>query len=293
MRPLARRGTRLLGLTLVLLVLFAAGIVRAEPDPADLRTAKALFFDKKYAEARGAWAELRSAGGPGSDAALFWIARCSEGLGEHERALREYGEFLAENPAERTLADEARTSRISLATRLYKAGKREHLPIVRQALGDSSATVRYFAAFQLASLGPEVGQAAVPVLRKIVAQERDEDLVERAKLGLLRVDPQSLAGVAEPSSRKRVEAEPSKRKEAAWIRVRFYEKGGEGAKVSINLPMALAELVYKSLPDSARDELRKEGYDADTFWERLKELGPTEVIEVVGSDGGKLRIWIE
>jgi hypothetical protein len=107
------------------------------------------------------------------------------------------------------------------------------------------------------------------------------------------VDPQSLAGVTAPSTRRPVEAEPSGRKQAAWIRVRFYEKGGEGAKVSINLPMALAELVFKSLPDSARDELRKEGYDADTFWKRLKELGPTEVIEVVGSDGGKLRIWIE
>jgi len=293
MRPLTRRSARIVAFTLSLLALLATVGVRAEPDPGDLRTAKALFFDKKYAEARTAWKELRSSGAPGADVALFWIARCSEGLGEHERALGEYGEFLAENPAERTLADEARTSRIGLATRLYKAGKREHLPIVRQGLSDSSTTVRYFAAFQLASLGPELGQAAVPVLKKIVAEERDEDLVERAKLGLLRVDPQALAGVAAPSTRKPVEAEGPRRKEATWIRVRFYEKGGEGAKVSINLPMALAELVYKSLPDNARDELRKQGYDADTFWERLKELGPTDIIEVVGSDGGKLRIWIE
>jgi len=289
MRRLHRRMLRIGAGALLLL---AASAAWADPEPEDLRVAKALFFDKKYAESRSAWAELRRSGAPGADVALFWVARCSEGLGEHERALAEYGEFLAENPSDRALAEEARTSRIGLATRLYKAGKPENLPLVRQALNDPSPTVRYYAAFQLASLGPELGQAAVPVLKKIMAEETDDDLVERAKLGLLRVEPQALAGVGRSPARSPAEAGPARR-EVRWIRVRFYEKGSAKPTVSINLPMALAELVYKSLPDDARRDLRKQGYDADNFWERLKTLGPTDIIEVIGSDGGRLRIWLE
>ena len=36
--------------------------------------------------------------------------------------------------------------------------------------------------------------------------------------------------------------------------MRIYEKGDPKAKVSINLPVALADLVFKSLPDDARRE---------------------------------------
>ena len=63
-----------------------AGSVRAaEPDLA--RKAKALFFDRRYSEARDAWqAVLRSARGLEADQAAFWIARSSESLGEGERA---------------------------------------------------------------------------------------------------------------------------------------------------------------------------------------------------------------
>lgn len=274
------------------LLMLAATAAWANPDPEDLRTAKALFFDKKYEQARDAWSELRSSGAPGADVALFWMARCSDSLGDRERALREYGEFLAGNPGERALAEEARTSRIGLAARLYKEGRREHLPIVRQGLGDASATVRYYAAFQLAGLGPEVGRAAVPVLKKILLEERDEDLVERAKLGLLRIEPNALSEFGR-GARSPAEAERPGPREATWIRVRFYEKGSDKATVSINLPMALAELVYKSLPDDARSDLRKQGYDADNFWEGLKKLGPTDIIEIVGDEGGRIRIWIE
>ena len=36
--------------------------------------------------------------GRGGGAAAYWVARCSENLGESERALREYDEFLALRP---------------------------------------------------------------------------------------------------------------------------------------------------------------------------------------------------
>ena len=63
--------------------------------------------------------------------------------------------------------------------------------------------------------------------------------------------------------------------------------------VSINVPVGLAEFAFKSLPDDAKRELKDKGYDADNFWERLKELGPTEFLTVEGKDGERVQIWLE
>jgi hypothetical protein len=84
------------------IILLPVGSLAAAPATApvavaeQLRSAKALFFDGKYAEARTAWAAVRAASkGAESVTALYWIARCSEKLGEQDRALTEYAAFLA------------------------------------------------------------------------------------------------------------------------------------------------------------------------------------------------------
>jgi hypothetical protein len=270
-------------------LLLPAGAL-AQADAEQLRAAKALFFDRQYAEAREAWQAVRASGrGPDAQAALYWVARCSESLGESEKALAGYAEYLAARPADRALVEEAKTSRVALAVKLAKAGKTQHTAVAREALADSSRTVRYFAALQVASLGPEVGKPAVPVLKEILAQEKDEDLVERAKLALLRVDRAALAE-ASPGPAPRA---PGKSREASWVRVRIYEKGSARAKVSINLPVALADLVFKSLPDEAMADLKREGYDARTFWQRLKKTGPAEILTIEGEDGERIQVWIE
>jgi tetratricopeptide (TPR) repeat protein len=281
----------------ILLALLLAGSASpslwAQPDPDRLKSAKALFFDRKYAEARQAWQRILAASrGAEADIAAYWVARSSENLGEDERALKEYADFLRRRPADRALAEEARTSRVSLAARLYKAGQKQHLPILREALVDSSKTVRYFAALQLSTLGPEAGREAVPVLQRIVQDETDADLVDRATVGLLRLDPQSLPRTP------RVPAVPSTPRtiggEARWLKVRIFEKGGGSKpKVVVNLPVALADMVFKSLPDDAKRELKLKGYDADNFWERLKILGPAQIIDIEGDEGEKIQIWIE
>ena len=276
---------RLAALLLAALLLPAGALAQADVEK--LRAAKALFFDRQYAQAREAWQAVRASDrGPDAQAALYWIARCSESLGELERALGEYALYLAARPADRALAEEAKTSRVALAVKLAKAGKTQHLDVARDALADPNRTVRYFAALQLASLGAEEGKAAVPVLREILAQEKDEDLVERAKLALLRLDRTALSEAPSPSPRRGA-------REAAWVRVRIYEKGSSKPEVSINLPVALADLVFKSLPDGAVADLRKEGYDARTFWERLKKTGPAEILTIEGDDGERIQVWIE
>ena len=259
-----------------------------------LQSAKALFFDGKYAEARTAWQAVRAASrGAESAAALYWIARSSEKLGEHERALGEYATFLSAKPADKALVEEARTSRVGIAARLYKDGQKAHAPILTAALADPSRTVRYYAALQVATLGPEMARPAVPVLREIVKTEKDNDLVERAKLALLRVDPAALSDL--PDRRPPVTLTGSARevRKATWIKVRITEKGAEAPKVSVTMPFALAELVFKSLPDEALRELKNDGYDATNFWQKLRDMGPTDVIDIEGDKGERVRIWTE
>jgi hypothetical protein len=278
-----------LGLGILIATLMATLAAPVFADDAEkLRNAKTLFFDRQYAEARRAWqAVLAESTGAQAEAAAYWVARCSENLKEDERALGEYGDYLARRPADRVLAEEARTSRVGLAARLFRAGKPQHLPVLKEALGDPSRTVRYYAALQLSSLGAPAGLPAIPVLQKIVAEEKDEDLVERAKLGLLKLDPGALtrAFPAPPLA--------GHGKSASWIRVRIYEKGSERPQVSVNLPVALAEMVFKSLPDDAVRELKLKGYDAGNFWDRLKALGPTEILRIEGEKGELIEIRLE
>ena len=153
---MSSRAKVALGSLVVLLGLVP--VAGAQPDPDRLRAAKELVFDKKYAEARAAWQQiLATAQGADAETAAYWVARCSESLGENERALREYGQFLDRKPADRTLAEEARTSRIGLAPELVKAGQRQHLGVLTAALSDPSKTVRYYAALQLSGLGKDAG----------------------------------------------------------------------------------------------------------------------------------------
>jgi hypothetical protein len=271
----------------------------AQADAERLRTAKTLFFDRKYVEARQAWEAVRAAAkGVEAEAPAYWVARCSENLGESERALKEYDAFLALRPKDRALVDEARTSRVSLAAKLYKAGNKAHARVLRDALGDASRTVRYYAALQMSGLDAEMGKLAAPVLRQILEQEKDADLVDRAKLGLMRWDPAALSGPTGSATATARTTAPAasrgaRRGEAHWVHVRITERGGTKPKVSINLPLGLAEMLFKSLPEDAKADLRREGYDPESFWARLRKLGPSEIITIEGDEGERIQIWTE
>jgi hypothetical protein len=299
-----RGGSAGVLLTAALAVFGSFGPVWAQADAERLRSAKTLFFDRKYAEARQAWEAVRAAAkGVEAEAPAYWVARCSENLGESERALKEYDAFLALRPKDRALVDEARTSRVSLAAKLYKAGNKGHVQVLRDALSDPSRTVRYYAALQMSGLDAEMGRLAVPVLRQILAQEKDADLVDRAKLGLMRWDPAALSGPATsgaPSATASarttapvIAPRTGRAREAHWVHVRITEKGGTKPKVSINLPLGLAEMLFKSLPEDAKADLRREGYDPETFWARLRQLGPSEIISIEGDEGERIQIWTE
>lgn len=278
-------------LLIVAALLSSSVAASAQTDAERVRAAKALTLDRKYAEARAAWTEiLGAARGADADAAAYWIARSSEKLGEHERAFKEYGTFLARRSTDRSLVDEARTGRIGLAVRLYRAGQTSYVNVLHEGLTDPNKTVRYFAALQMGGLGAPTSKRAVPVLQEILAKETDEDLLDRARIVLLKIEPKALsrAPAVAPAQAPRSGAGG-----ARWLRVRVFEKGRSQPEVSVNVPVALAEILFESLPDEARLELKKKGYDADNFWRKLRQLGPTEIIEIKGDDGSMVKIWLE
>ena len=266
----------------------------AQNDAERVRAAKALTLDRKYAEARQAWtAILASAQGADADAAAYWIARSSEKLGERERAFKEYGTFLARRPGDRSLVDEARTSRIGLAAQLYRAGQASYVNVLHEGLTDANKTVRYFAALQLGGLGAPTSKRAVPVLKEILAKETDDDLLDRSRIALLRLEPKALSAPAAPVAPAAPAARAAPAAPAKWLRLRVFEKGRNEPEVSVNVPVALADILFESLPDEARGELKKKGYDAENFWRKLKQLGPSEIVEIKGEDGSVVKVWLE
>ena len=268
----------------------------------DLVEAKALFFDRKYEESRAKWTEIAASKGASAEAATYWIARCSESLGESERAFREYGAFLDLPPADARLAEEAEISRIGLATKLTRAGKPGFLTAVIRSLGDDRSSVRYFGALQVGSL-PNLADArkATAVLKEIVASSKDPDLVERAKLQLLRIEPRSVteapprpstrATPAPAGSTKGLSPDSEPRGAARLLRIRI-TKGGKQT-VAVTVPFSLAEFVFNSLPDATKRGLELKGYDADGFWKRLRSLNIRDVVSIVGDDGETIEIWVE
>lgn len=268
----------------------------------DLVEAKALFFDRKYEESRAKWAEIAASKGASAEAATYWIARCSESLGDSERAFREYGVFLDLPPGDARLAEEAEISRIGLATKLTRAGKPGYLTAVLRSLGDDRAAVRYFGALQVGSLpNPAEARKATNVLKEIVASSKDPDLVERAKLQLLRLEPKSLGDAAPVRSARPTPGPASTIKRPAGgsepegparlLRIRI-SKGGKQT-VAVTVPFSLAEFVFNSLPDSTKHGLQLKGYDAEGFWKRLRTLNIREIVSIVGEDGETIEIWIE
>ncbi len=263
-----------------------------EADP-NLTEAKALFFDRKYGESREKWAALaRLPRSASTESASYWIARCSDSLGESERAFREYGAFLDLPPSDARLSEEAEISRIGLATKLTRAGKPGFQPTVLRALADDRPAVRYFGALQVASL-PNLADArkATTVLREMVSRAKDADIVERAKLQLLRLEPASLAPA--PRSSPPSTTSPAKEPQglARLLRIRITKNGKQN--VSVTVPLSLAEFVFSSLPESTKHGLEVKGYDAEGFWKRLRSLNIREIVSIVGDDGETIEIWIE
>lgn len=267
---------------MILLAWCISGVLPAQADENAFEKAKLLIFDKQWA---AALKELdgvigMQAGSRYYAAALFYRGKCQEELGMKKQALESYEKFVR-SAAGSNLAEEARISIIDLAAALYQAGEKDYLRKILEALAQENKVVSYYAAFKLSYL-PDRAAAlrALPVLQAILDREKDEELRDRAKIAVMRIDPARLQGKG--------------RADGNWsgkmLRIRIFDKNNPREKVSLSIPLGLADLALKSLSDEQKRTLQKQGYNLDRILDQLTAKGMKVDIQ---DENGVFQLWVE
>lgn len=257
-------------------------------DEALFREAKLLVFDKDWRAALDKIEELgaKHPSSPFVGQALFYRGECLNGLGGREReALRAFQEYLKSPEARANLVEEAEGRIIDLAFELYEAGDAAALREVESRLGHKNMVVRYYAAYKL-SFGKDkrIAAKAAPVLVRIVETENDPELLDRARIALLRVSPESLKQVEDRA--------PVRTGSPRMLRIRIRDAGRKEPVFSLNIPFALADLALGALGEDDKAALRREGYDINKIIRDLTR-SKDKILEIKGDGGSVIEIWID
>jgi hypothetical protein len=275
-----------IGLTIVLFLGWGFSAQRTA-DETLFREAKLLVFDKDWKAALDKIDELREKfpSGPWAGQALFYKGECLNGLGGREReALRAYKDYLQLAGAQANLIEEAEGRIIDIAFSLYEGGDAGALRDIETRLGAANDVVRYYAAYKLSFVSDKKTAAkAVPVLMKIVETEKDPELLDRARIALLRVSPESLKSVED---RKPRSGSPR------MLRICIREAGKKEPVFSLNIPFALADLALSAMDEGDKAALRKKGYDLNRIMNELAK-SKERILRIAGDDGSVIEIWID
>lgn len=269
----------------LILAIFVLHIfAHAQPDEKLFMEAKILIFDKEWKKAQEKLEQIieEYPDSPWFSQAVFYRAKClKEQKGKERDALKAYQDYLERKDRNKSLAEDAETDIIELAYKLYQKGRRSYLSEIEKRLSSPNRVVRYFAAIKLSQVKDKrISAKAVPVLKEIIQKERDDELRDRAKIALLRIDPDALKDLEDEMPERR----------ALLLKIRVWKHGKLTLK--INIPWALADLALGSMSEEERAELREEGYDLDTIIKTLIEEG--EIIEIENPEEGTvIKIWIE
>lgn len=283
-----RYKVRTLGINLII-ILCASFVLQAyvqvEPDKELFREAKILIFDKKWDEAQDKLEELIEdyPKSPWYSQAVFYLGKClQEQPGREVQALKVYKDYIQLDKRSDSLVDESETSIIELAFRLYDQGKESYLREIEKRLSSPNRVIRYWAAVKLSyAKDKKVARKGVPVLLEMLEKERDDELKDRAKIAVLRVDPDALKDFEEERYESR----------AKILHIRVYEEDRKKSKLSLDIPWALADLALAAIPDEERSKMKKEGYDLDKVIRELTRV-KGNIIEIKSEDS-VIKIWID
>jgi hypothetical protein len=276
----------------VFLIAFLGGAALTTASPqvsADerlLQEAKLLIFDKKWDAALDKLQELVSSypKSPHNGQALFYKGECLGSLKGRERdAVQAYKDYIRLPDANASLVEESEGSIIDLAYALYEKGDKAAVRDIEERLSRSNKAVQFYAAYKL-SLVPDkaVASKAVPILKRYIETEKEQELVDRARIALMRISPESL---------KSAEERRSSSETTRALHIRIWKKGQREAQVSINIPWALADLALGAMSDEDKAAIRKKGYDINRILDDLAR-GKERIIKI--DDGESIiEIWIE
>ena len=273
-----------------LMVVLAAGsglYAQTAADETLFREAKLLVFDKSWKAALEKLDELRDRypASPVAGQALFYKGECLSGLGGRERdALRAYKEYVRLDDAKPSLVEESEGSIIDLAFSLYENGDASAIRDIDSRLGHENKVVRYYAAYKLSLVKDKKAAAkAAPILSRIIETEKDPELLDRARIALLRVSPESLKSVEDrrPSSGS-----------PRMLRIRIMKAGQKEPAFALNIPFALADLALSAMDEDDKAAIREKGYDLSKIMNELAK-SKESILRIAGKDGSVIEIWIE
>lgn len=211
--------------------------------------------------------------------ALFYRGKCHEENKSYIKASVDYETYLTVSTNE-NLREEANIALININFELYKGGGKKYLQKLLLFLDDPVKTVRYYAAFKLSYLKEKrVAKRAVTVLKDVIKNEKDEALQNRAKIALMRIDPNTLK-----------EDTGSEKTKAKFIKIQITHKKSGKTRFEISIPFDLARLALESLPDSAKKALKKKNYNIDRI---IRDLTLSGEIFKFDQDGQVVKIWIQ
>ncbi|RLE24002.1 MAG: hypothetical protein DRJ08_01645 [Acidobacteria bacterium] len=269
----------------IAVMLVLAGIMPLTAGNRSLEQAKVLLFDQNWKAALAKLDKCLAANPEAKDAvqAVFYRGTCLKELGRIAEAVAAFQGFLAVSD-NGVLREEAEINLVDLNVELLKGRDKLARARLKKALASRNKSVRYYTAFKLSYLKDKaLAREGIPVLKKIVRSESDNELRERAKLALFRIDPRSLENVNKTD-----------RTRGRMLRIRVVDKhtpkGQNPERVSISIPLSLATLALTALPESEKRRLAAEGYNLDTIIQTL--IKTREVVRIEDEDA-TVRIWIE
>jgi tetratricopeptide (TPR) repeat protein len=288
-----RKASLIIGLVLALLL--GSGPAAASPragaqkatDESLFREAKLLIFDKSWDAALDKIEELvdRFPSSPLAGQALFYKGECLSALGGRQReALRAYKSYIRRGDAKASLAEESEISIIDLAFELYEDGDEDAVEEIESRLDHEDKVVSYYAAYKLSLVSDKKAAAkAAPVLKRIVETETDPELLDRARIALLRVSPESLRSVEDRKPRSDA---------PKMLKIRIRESGRKEPVFSLTIPFSLADLALSALDEDDKAALRREGYDVSKIMRDLSR-SKGSILRISGEGGSVIEIWID
>ena len=211
--------------------------------------------------------------------AIFYKGKCLEELQKKMEAFETYQKYIKLS-RNKSLEQEAKISIIDLAFDFYHDGNEKFLKEIESFLKSRNKLVQYYAAFKLSYFkNKKIAEKGVSVLKKIIENEKSEELIDRAKIALLRINPDYLKDITDKEKNYRSEI----------LKIRIFKKTQKEPIISINIPFSLADLALKALSDKQKDALAEKGYDIDKI---LKDLSSGLSIKVEENEE-IIQIWIE
>jgi hypothetical protein len=271
------------GIFLLMSVFFPA-YATMQSDEELFQAAKIMIFDKEWENAQEKLEELLEdfPDSPLYSQALFYLGRTLENQkGEEREAISVFKKYILRGDSNEVLTQEAEFSIIKLSFVLYDRGRKAYLKEIKTRLYRPDRFVRYYAALRLSYVEDKrEAREAVPVLKEILDEEKDQELKDKAKIALLRIDPDYFQDYEETRDERR----------SMLMRFRVINKRTRAETFSISIPWALADLALANIPEDAKADLKKEGYDLDRIFKEVIEGG--RILEIVTKET-IIKIWIE